>query len=312
MKITHKLILSTVLSLSMIIVLGAGLRYGTQRIDDTFNDLVRFPIPSILRLSNMTEAFVLSVDEARSYRLYGSVDSKDAYFQSAEKFNVLMDELKRNLEYGTGNIPPEDVVLIDTISEKTRAVFSSIEADMEEYERKDEKRVPDMDPFRAQEDEVISLLGQYRDMEEEEIYEAREEIERTTGKMNMWLSVLAFIFVVVNLVVNGFLIRSITRPFAVLVSMATEFGNGDMSRRAQLSGKSELNVVANAFNTMADNIQRSQVDLEAQIQERTTKLKKQLDEMERMNELMIDREFKMIELKKQNQELKNALGSEKS
>ena len=72
-----------------------------------------------------------------------------------------------------------------------------------------------MDPFRAQEDEVISLLGQYRDMEEEEIYEAREEIERTTGKMNMWLSVLAFIFVVVNLVVNGFLIRSITRPFAV-------------------------------------------------------------------------------------------------
>ncbi len=42
--------------------------------------------------------------------------------------------------------------------------------------------------------------------------------------------------------------------------------------------------------------------------EESDKLKTNLGELERMNKLMIDRELKMIELKKENKELKERLG----
>lgn len=307
MKITHKLVLVIVLGLILISGLGMVARKGIDDIRDRFDELVQLPIPSILRLSNMTEAFILGVDEARSYRLYGSAESKDAYYENMGRFNALMVELKQVLGYGTADIPPEDTILIDQITEKTDALSHLIESDFDRYEQKDERSVSGVDPFRAQENEIVSLLGQYRDMERDEIGFAHAEVESAATKVSALILILGLIFLMANLLIDGFLVRSIVKPLNILTEAVKGFGQGDMNRRMHLQSSDELGVVAKAFDTMADNIQRSHADLEAKIAARTAELKEQLEEVEKMNTMMIDREMAMIELKKENKELKDSL-----
>lgn len=307
MKIIHKLVLVIIIGLGIIVSLGWGAYYATRNINETFDELVELPIPSILRLSNMTEAFILSVDGARSYRLYGTKDAKEAYETNKHTFDVLLDELKKDLGYGTSSIPPEDVALIDALATKSQELSAAIEASFEEFERNGDEGEQAVDAFRSQEDEIIALLGQYRDLEEAEIVSAHEETKQKTNKINNLLLFLMVLFVVFYVAINGFLVRSIIKPLTKLTEVAREFGNGNMDKRLTVSAQDELGVVVAAFNSMADNIQQSNMDLENQVQARTTQMKKQLEELERMNTLMIDRELKMIELKKQNRELQNSL-----
>lgn len=308
MKIKYKLAFVVAIGLVMIVALGSVARYGVKSINNRFDDLVELPIPSILRLSTMTEVFILSVEEAHSYRLYGSEKSKAAYYENTEKFNALMSELKGVLGYGTPSIPPEDTVLIDQITEKTDAISRSIESDFEKYERGD-KEVMTLraDPFEGQKEEVVALLRQYRDMEKEEIGFAHEEVGQTITKISALMLALVFIFLALNLLISGLLARSIVKPLNLLAETVKGFGQGDMSKRIHLSSNDEFGIVAKAFDTMADNIQRSHADLEAKVASRTTELKEQLEEVEKMNTMMIDREMTMIELKKENENLKNSL-----
>ena len=308
MKIIQKLSLMIVMNVLMMMSLGVVAYSGMKNTNDAFDESVELPIPNILKLSGMTEAFILSMDEACSYRLSGSEDSKNAYFEHKIAFKTLTDELKRDIDYGAPNIPSEDKQLIDEISLKTEALFLLVEVDLREYPQSDTEGMQEINRLRAQENEVIALLKQYRDMEEEEIRISHQKAEKTTARTNMLLLSVVGIFVIASLVINGLLVRSIIKPLVAFTGVVRRFGKGDMSQRVSLSGNNELAVAADAFNVLADSIQRSQTDLEAQVQKRTTEMKKQLDELERMNTLMIDRELRMIELKKQNTELKNSLG----
>jgi len=308
MKITHKLTLVIVIGLVAIIGLGEVAYYSVKNINESFTKLVELPIPSILKLGSMTEAFALSVDEARSYRQYGTEEAKEAYLRERDTFNALLSELKREIGYGTPNIPQEDVVLIDALFAKTETLSSLVADDFREYEQKNKVSPSTDDPFREQEGEIMALIRQYRDMEKDEIYFAHEAARHKTNQTNIFLLVLVLSFITINIGINGLLARSIIKPLALLTEMAKGFGKGDMSKRVHLPGNDELGIVADAFNEMADNIQQSHANLESQVQERTVELKKQLSDLEKMNMLMIDRELRMVELKKQNKELKDSLG----
>ncbi|MHA1471012.1 MAG: HAMP domain-containing protein, partial [Candidatus Asgardarchaeia archaeon] len=53
---------------------------------------------------------------------------------------------------------------------------------------------------------------------------------------------------------------------------------GDLSRRAELKSKDEIGVLADAFNSMAKNLEESYAGLEKKVEERTVKLKEEVDE----------------------------------
>lgn len=54
------------------------------------------------------------------------------------------------------------------------------------------------------------------------------------------------------------LAAGVMRPVQALTSAAQSLGNGDLSRRVQVSGDDELAVLGKAFNSMADSLQQSQ------------------------------------------------------
>jgi methyl-accepting chemotaxis protein len=281
MKIWQKLILVIFINLVAIVGLGAMSYVGIQTINARFDELVRLPIPSILRLSNMTEALILSVEEAHSYRLYGTADDKKEYYESSAEFSRLLEELKRELGYGTPGIPAEDTELLDSIFKEADTLNKAIVADFEKYEQPREGDImPVADPFSDQKERIITLLRQYREMEKGEIAFAHKEVNTATDETIFTILLSALIILILNLVINGLIARSITAPLHQLWETARQLGIGDFSRRVAISNRDEFGTLGAAFNIMADNIQKSHSDLESRIAESTAELRKAKAELE--------------------------------
>lgn len=115
--------------------------------------------------------------------------------------------------------------------------------------------------------------------------------------------------------------KTIIRDLKKLSEEAQRISAGDMSLVIDIQRKDEIGELAVTFNQMARSIRESHESLEGKIKERTAELEKaktgleekvnqrtselqnKLEEVKRMNELMINRELRMIELKKMVEEL---------
>lgn len=280
MKISQKLILVIFINLVAVVGLGAVSYLGIKSINDKFNELVKFPIPSILRLSNMTESLILSVEEAHSYQLYGLTSDKQDYYEHSAKFNRLLTELKQELSYGTSDIPPEDVKLIDSISKETDALNKTIIAEFARYDEKQGTEKSISDPFSAQKEKIVTLLRQYRDMEQEEIVVADREVNTATDEVILSIFFSAIVILILNLLINGLIARSISAPLHELWETARQLGIGDLSKRVTIPNKDEFGTLGAAFNIMANNLQKSHSDLEARLVQGATELKKAKAELD--------------------------------
>ena len=77
--------------------------------------------------------------------------------------------------------------------------------------------------------------------------------------------------------------RQLTLPLKRLANSATAFGEGDLSARAppQPTASQEVLELSHAFNAMAESVEKNQLMLEAQVQERTVALVRQRDTAQR-------------------------------
>ncbi|MBI2387937.1 MAG: response regulator [Elusimicrobia bacterium] len=72
-----------------------------------------------------------------------------------------------------------------------------------------------------------------------------------------------------------FLVRTITRPIAVLVDAARRFGAGDLEHRIRDAGTDELGTLSGAFNEMGERLERNRA--------RNTELQSQLIQAEKLS-----------------------------
>lgn len=131
---------------------------------------------------------------------------------------------------------------------------------------------------------------------------------------NMQLELLAF-FVVLVVCCGYFFSNTLSAPIIKLKDIAIDISRGNLKTTIDIKSKDEIGELAAAFNQMTCNLLQSQQeikkyshDLEQKVAERTMELNKKLEEIEKMNSLVVNRELKMIELKKEVGELKNKLG----
>jgi methyl-accepting chemotaxis protein len=118
--------------------------------------------------------------------------------------------------------------------------------------------------------------------------------------------------------ISIFFSRSISKPLKNLTALVGEVAKGRLDITIDSKSRDEVGLLSRAFSSMTRDLKRSheevvayQKSIEAKVEERTRELdasKKDLevkiDELERMNKIMVDRELKMIELKKENENLK--------
>ncbi|TVQ35099.1 MAG: HAMP domain-containing protein [Spirochaetaceae bacterium] len=82
----------------------------------------------------------------------------------------------------------------------------------------------------------------------------RRDLARSINFFIFWGGVLA---VVAALVLTTLLARRISAPVRLLVDATRRIGEGDFGRRIELRDRSELGQLADAFNGMADDLQRA-------------------------------------------------------
>jgi signal transduction histidine kinase len=75
------------------------------------------------------------------------------------------------------------------------------------------------------------------------------------GRFFIWGGLLA---VGIAVLLTFFLSRRILSPVKALISAARQFGKGNFSRRVDYKGKGELGELASSFNSMADDLERTE------------------------------------------------------
>jgi HAMP domain-containing protein len=141
----------------------------------------------------------------------------------------------------------------------------------------------------------------------------KEFLAPITSLQNSVAFVASITFLIVMFVVISFT-KSIVNPIKGLINGATKIGEGDLDYLIEIESKDEIGQLAETFNQMTKNLKGHSKEIQAKNEElKKSKVKiesalkqseESKEELEKMNESMVGRELKMIELKKELTHLK--------
>lgn len=323
MTIKQKLFSGLFINILFIAALGFVSYYGVNKIDREAHVLAGDLAPAIIAGNELTRIFYSDVEEAFSYVVLDSTEERDHFYENAKRFEEKLDEFKALVSYGTPDAMANDTRLINAISAVEKDFIKATEELFSDYEKTKRINATKVNLFAIQVEKMVPLLKQFIDLGKAEIEQAHITADSTASTSNNLTSLALLIVLTLSLLVNWIVIRAIIKPLSELNDSVVAIGKGDFTKRTDVSSKDEFGHLASAFNVMTENVQRLQetkiaertsglksekTDLERIVVERTADLNKKLAELERANRLMVDRELKMIELKKENEILKAQKG----
>jgi signal transduction histidine kinase len=142
-----------------------------------------------------------------------------------------------------------------------------------------------VEKFRANQDELMSLIREDSDIVEREFESSLLGLDRSFGAI-LYVSILgAALAVLVSIVVAVALSRRLTRPIDGLAKVARTVAGGDFAVRATVpESADEVAILASVFNTMLDEMDLYHVGLEAQVSVRTEELARSNESLVAINE----------------------------
>lgn len=130
---------------------------------------------------------------------------------------------------------------------------------------------------------------------------------------SMLLSLSLFLFIAISI------FRIVIKPIQLLHQAMENVSRGQLNQKTTIDSSNEIGDLARIFNLMVDRLSGYYNDLEKEVEKKTAdivaeaetrkaaekKLEATVDELQRMNKFMMDRELRMVELKKEIEVLKN-------
>lgn len=148
---------------------------------------------------------------------------------------------------------------------------------------------------------IINFLDNHR---AKDIEALTDEIAKSRFYITIAFVASIILSIFIALITSSFLSTAIKK----VRDSAIKLRLGDLTQRAQVASKDEIGDLANAFNQMAENIEKTQKE----IKEADAQLKKKVLDLEKFKELTVGRELKMIELKEKLENLEKEKPKEKS
>lgn len=151
-----------------------------------------------------------------------------------------------------------------------------------------------------------------------EFIQRKNEQLFTTYTMFSIITVILVLLLSITIIII-FMQTIVINPLKKISSGLEQVQKGILNVKVNIKNRDELGQIANIFNKMTDDLEVSKNQLkeysnslEQKIEDRTVVLNSKLNELEKINKLMVDRELKMIELKKRIEELESKLNQKTS
>jgi len=161
------------------------------------------------------------------------------------------------------------------------------------------------------------------------VFRPLSEIYKPTLILGRKMAIVSFITLIIIFVATIFFSKLIVDPIKKLHKGTEIIGKGNLDYKVNIRTGDEIEQLAKEFNRMAETLGQSKAALEKekallekrvaertkelkgfaesldrQVKEKTKELQEKLNELEKMNKLMVGRELKMTELKKEIKTLK--------
>ncbi len=98
--------------------------------------------------------------------------------------------------------------------------------------------------------------------------------------------------------------KTFSNPIKKLTNYAKEIKKGNLNVISDVKTNDEIGELSDSFNKMTKSLKRHTENLEAQVNERTKEMQEKVDELKRFKKVTVGRELKMVELKKQIEQIK--------
>lgn len=128
-----------------------------------------------------------------------------------------------------------------------------------------------------------------------------QEAFSAVNNMQNILSIVLSLSGFIVLFVAFFYAKTFSHPIRKLDTYAKEISQGNLNIQADIKTSDEIGSLANSFNNMAESLRLQTNELERKVDERTSDLQEKIEELEEFKRLVVGRELRMIELKKQIQ-----------
>lgn len=137
------------------------------------------------------------------------------------------------------------------------------------------------------------------------VYEEQDKYFSSSAlNVSLVLSLFVLLAAIMATFVIVVLIRRFLSPLSSISEVLKEVGQGKMDKRIQVISNDEFGEVVRVFNDMIGRLKNVREEVEGKIIARTS-------ELEKFNNLMVGREMKMIELKKEIENLKKSISKNK-
>ena len=130
-----------------------------------------------------------------------------------------------------------------------------------------------------------------------------EELFTPISAFTNTIIIVIIIITIFSILFSVFISRSISKPIIQLSETACKIGEGNLDTKIEIESNDETGELASSFNKMAQDLKMQQENLEKTVLERTDELRQKIDELKNYKRLTIDRELKMIEMKKKLEEM---------
>lgn len=127
--------------------------------------------------------------------------------------------------------------------------------------------------------------------------QSRMELKEFLNTIRIQVTLLAVANLISMFLIGLIIYKKLILPIRILSRASEEISRGNFDAKSEVISYDEITDLSRRFNQMAVEFKKSKEDIENKIKERTSQL-------ERLNKYMVNRELKMIELKKEIDRLK--------
>ncbi|MBR9677135.1 HAMP domain-containing protein [Candidatus Woesearchaeota archaeon] len=138
----------------------------------------------------------------------------------------------------------------------------------------------------------------------------QEEALRPVKDLRNTIIILNFVIMSLIIFFGYMFSKTITNPILELTNAADQIAKDDFDINIKAQSNDELGKLSRSFNTMANDLQKSKLNLEEIVRDRTKELTKKITQLEKFHKYVVDRELKMLEQKKKIKELTSQLKKE--